>query len=112
MRSLISLACIAFGGTSVVLLMMVSLIDSASRALGAPVLGLKEMSEALLPVTVGASLPLAILAGRSVSIEGLVNQLPRRLGLGVTALLLASFLWGLPGRTKLGLQYFYATKAH
>ncbi|WP_299212060.1 TRAP transporter small permease subunit [uncultured Tateyamaria sp.] len=104
MRALISLAGIAFGGTSVVVMMILSVADVASRALGAPMLGLKELSEVFLLVCVGAALPLAILGGRSIAIEGLVDRFPKRLRLAVTwagialsILMLAILGWSLVG---------------
>ena len=84
MKAALSLAAIAFGGASVVLLMVVSVIDSTSRALGAPVLGAKEVSEALLVICVAAALPMSVLGGRTVTIDGLVSRFPRRIAGAIT----------------------------
>ncbi|MEM6637398.1 MAG: TRAP transporter small permease [Pseudomonadota bacterium] len=104
MRSLLTLAAIGFGGTSVVLLMVVSVVDSASRAIGSPILGAKEVSEALLVLCVGAAVPMSILGGRSVTIDGLVAQFPTRVGVAVTwagvalsVLAIAVLAWRLVG---------------
>ena len=84
MTKIVSWIAIAFGGTSVLALMIVSVVDSVSRAIGAPVLGAKELSEVLLVLCVGAALPLSILGGRSISIDGLVQRFPMPLMLAVT----------------------------
>lgn len=84
MRRTIEAICLLCGGLAVLAMMAVAVTDAAARALGAPFLGGKEISEALLVVSVGAALPLSVLGGKALAIEGLVRALPRRLGLGFT----------------------------
>ena len=104
MKSALSLVALAFGGTSVVLLMMVSVVDATSRALGVPVLGAKEVSEILMVFCVGAALPLSVLAGRTITIDGLVERFPRRArfavtwaGVALSVLSMAVLAWRLVG---------------
>lgn len=67
------------GGTAVLAMMVLTLGDAIMRAFGRPILGANEMTEALLLIVVAAAIPVSILSGKAIAIEGLVNLLPRRL---------------------------------
>ena len=67
------------GGTAVLALMVVTLGDAVMRGFGHPILGANEMTQALLLVVVAAAVPVSIVSGKAIAIEGLVNILPPRL---------------------------------
>lgn len=64
------------GGTAVLALMVVTLGDAVMRGFGNPILGANEMTQALLLVVVAAALPVSIVSGKAIAIEGLVDRLP------------------------------------
>lgn len=67
------------GGAAVVALMLLTLADALMRSLSRPILGANEITEALLLVVVSAAIPISIVSGKAIAIEGLVASLPHRL---------------------------------
>lgn len=68
------------GGTAVIALMVLTLGDALMRGIGRPILGANEITQALLLVVVAAAIPVSIVSGKAIAIEGPVALLPRRLG--------------------------------
>ncbi len=70
------------GGAAVFGMMLLSVGDAALRSLlNAPIFGANDYTMIILSVTVSISLPLCILAGRAITIDTLVRQLPPLAGL-------------------------------
>lgn len=64
------------GGTAVLALMLLTLADAVMRTLGRPILGANEITEVLLLVVVAAAIPISIVSGKAIAIEGPAARLP------------------------------------
>ncbi|MEM6609417.1 MAG: TRAP transporter small permease [Pseudomonadota bacterium] len=64
------------GGVAVISLMFLTLADAVMRTLGRPILGANEITEVLLLVVVTTAIPISIVSGKAIAIEGLVARLP------------------------------------
>ncbi|MEM0946947.1 MAG: TRAP transporter small permease subunit [Pseudomonadota bacterium] len=67
------------GGAAVLALMLLTLADAVMRTLGRPILGANEITEVLLLVVVAAAIPISIVSGKAIAIEGPVARLPSRI---------------------------------
>ncbi|MEP3276505.1 MAG: TRAP transporter small permease [Stappiaceae bacterium] len=69
------------GGIAVFAMMILSVGDAALRSLfNAPIFGANDYTKVILAFSVAVSLPLCILAGRAITIDTLVRQLPPSIG--------------------------------
>lgn len=67
------------GGLGIAALMLLTVSDALMRTfLNRPVRGAGDMTQVILVLVVAVALPLCILAGRAVTIDVLLDRLPRR----------------------------------
>lgn len=99
LRSFVYWIALVIGGAVVMAMMLITVVDVALREMGRPLLGAKEATEALLVVSVACALPMSVLGGKAVAIEGLVERLPQRFAkmLRVAGTVLSSALLGFLG---------------
>lgn len=75
---------LGLGGASLVALMAISVSDAAMRALDAPFVGAKEVSETCLALCVAIALPVSVYRGKAVTIDGVLSLVPPLIGKIVT----------------------------
>lgn len=99
LRSSIYWIALVIGGAAVTTMLLVAVVDVASREIGSPLLGAKEATEALLVMTVACALPISVLGGKAVAIEGLVERMPQRFAkmIRLAGTVLSSALLGFLG---------------
>lgn len=90
-------ALLALGGACLLGLMAISVSDALMRALDAPFIGAKEISEACLAGCVALALPISVYRGKAVTIDGILSIVPASVGklIAVTGEVLGAVLCAL-----------------
>lgn len=72
----LSFILLAIGGVSFIALMTTSVSDAIMRGFGLPLIGAKEISEALLVTCIAIAIPVSVYRGKAISVDGIVVFFP------------------------------------